>query len=131
MEPWKIAGVVLAASVIASFTDWVFMGLLFHDRYERYPEVWREGRSEGRKILISQAIGVLACAGFVSLCLMLPHHLTVYLKAAAAVWLAAVVPIMTQNGVWMKLHPLVLGSHAVGWAVRFLITAVVLSLVIV
>lgn len=130
MEPWRIVAAVLAASVVASFTDWLFMGVLFHDRYLVHPEVWREGRSEPRKIVLSQVIGVLACAGFVALCLLLPHSLKIYLKAAAAVWLAAVVPMLAQNGVWMKLHPLVLTSHAVGWLARFVITALAVSLLI-
>jgi hypothetical protein len=122
--------VVAASSVIASITDWLFMGVLFHDRYAAYPEVWRGESRDVRKIILSQLVGVFACAGFVWLCLQFPHLLRFYLKAAFGVWLAAVVPMLVQNGLWMKLHPLVLGSHAVGWLARFLITALVCSLLI-
>jgi hypothetical protein len=33
---------IVVAGFVATFTDWLFMGVLFHDRYMRYPEVWRE-----------------------------------------------------------------------------------------
>ncbi|MDP9103686.1 MAG: hypothetical protein M3N05_06755 [Pseudomonadota bacterium] len=130
MEAWRVVAAVAASSVIASFTDWLFMGVLFHDRYEIHPEVWREGRSEPRKIILSQVVGVLACIGFVGLCLFLPHLLRFYIKAAFLVWLAASLPMLIQNGIWMKLHPLVQSSHAAGWLARFLITAVVCSFLI-
>jgi len=128
MEPWRIIAAVLAASVVASFTDWLFMGVLFHDRYNVHPEVWRDGRNEPQKIIQSQIVGLLSCAGFVALCLILPHQLRIYLKAAAFVALAGPIPLLWQNGLWMKLHPLVLGSHAVGWLARFVITAFACSL---
>ena len=130
MDAWRIVAAVVAASVVASFTDWLFMGVLFHDRYQAHPEVWRDNRSEPRKIMVSQLIGVIACAGFVALCLLLPHSLKFYLKAAGAVWIASVVPLLAQNGVWMKLHPLVLCSHAIGWLVRFVITGFAVSLLV-
>lgn len=131
MDAWRVVAAVAAGSVVASFTDWVFMGVLFHDRYEIHPEVWREGRAAPRKIILSQLIGVLACAGFVAVCLMLPQHfLRYYLRAGFYVWLAACVPMLVQNGLWMKLHPLVLASHAAGWLVRFGVTAIACSFLI-
>jgi len=33
--------VVLIASVVTSFSDWLFMGILFHDKYKAAPEIWR------------------------------------------------------------------------------------------
>jgi Na+(H+)/acetate symporter ActP len=130
LDPWRIIATIVASSVLASITDWLFMGVLFHDRYALHPEVWRGDRKDGRRILLSQLVGVIACVGFVWLCLLFPHLLRFYLKAAFAVWLAASVPMLIQNGVWMKLHPLILASHAVGWLVRFVITALVCSLLI-
>lgn len=127
MDPLRIIATVVASCVLASITDWLFMGVLFHDRYAVHPEVWRDGRGDARKILISQLIGVIACCAFVWLCLLFPHLLRFYLKAAFGVWLAASVPMLIQNGVWMKLHPLVLASHAVGWLARFVITALACS----
>src|SRR5438309_10412930 len=64
MSAWRIALVVIVASFIASMTDWLFNGLLFHARYLINPEVWRVGVGEGTKILYSEIGGVLACLGF-------------------------------------------------------------------
>lgn len=130
MDAWRIVAAVVGAAVVASFTDWLFMGVLFHDRYLAHPEVWREGRSEPRKIVQSQIVGVLSCAGFVAICLMLPHHLRDYLKAALFVALAGPIPLLWQNGLWIKMHPLVLSSHAAGWLARLVITAFACSLLI-
>jgi hypothetical protein len=117
--------VVVASSVIASFTDWLFMGVLFHDKYMAHPEVWRGASNDTRKIAISQVIGVVSSAAFT---VLLAHHthryLTHDLVLALVVWLAGAVPITAQNVVWMKLHPLIGVSQAAGWLARFLITAV-------
>jgi heme exporter protein D len=107
---WALA--VLIASVLASFSDWLFMGVLFHDRYFDSPEIWRSpGRTEPRTIVYSQLLGVLSCAAFATLCqadaLTIPASLT----AAALVWLAGPVVVIAQMMLWMKLHPLVGASH--------------------
>lgn len=117
---------VVLSSVIASFTDWLFMGALFHDKYLAHPEVWREANGKNvDKIVISQVIGVISSA---ALTVLLAHHshrdLTHDMVLAVVVWLAGAVPITMQNWVWMKLHPLFAASQAAGWLARFLITAV-------
>src|SRR5216684_1508436 len=33
---------LVASAVVASFTDWYFFGVLFHDRYLVTPGVWRQ-----------------------------------------------------------------------------------------
>jgi hypothetical protein len=117
--------VVVLSSLIASFTDWLFMGVLFHDKYLAHPEVWRDasGGNTG-KIVISQLIGVVSSA---ALTLVLagrhPQRLAFDLGVALIVWLAGAAPITAQNLLWMKLHPLIATSQAAGWLVRFLITA--------
>ncbi len=117
--------VVAASSVIASFTDWLFMGALFHDRYLAHPEVWRDATGRNTdKIILSQLIGVICSAALTFLLARASHgDLTHDLVIAVVVWLAGAVPITTQNVVWMKLHPLIGASQAAGWLARFLITA--------
>ena len=120
----RLAAVVVLASLIASVTDWLFMGAMFHERYLIYPEVWRGSVSEGAKIIQSELIGILSCVGFVAVALMLRlRTMGALLAAALLVWLATTVPMLVQDGIWMKIDPLVLSAHAVGWLLRFLITA--------
>ena len=125
MEIWRPVLVIVLSAVLASFTDWFFMGVLFHDRYDAHPEVWREGRQERSKILWSQVLGLVSCAGLVGLFLVGRPLVRDYLKDTLLVWVAAVIPMIAQNTLWMKLHPLVSASHATGWLVRFVITAAI------
>jgi hypothetical protein len=120
----RLAAIVVLGSLIASVTDWLFMGALFHERYLIYPEVWRGSLDEGAKIAYSQLIAILSCLGFALLAGMLRlRTIGALLTAAFLVWLAVVVPMLVQDGIWMKLDSLVLGAHALGWLARFLITA--------
>lgn len=120
----RLAAIVVLASLIASVTDWLFMGMMFHERYLIYPEVWRGSLSEGAKIMQSELIGILSCIGFVAVAGMLRLRTMGALVAAAfVVWLATAVPMLVQDGIWMKIDPLVLSAHAAGWLARFLITA--------
>jgi hypothetical protein len=119
-----LIGAVVGASVIASFTDWLFMGVLFHGRYGDVPEIWRPFEREAPKIVFSEAIGVIACTGMVLLC---AYTGATSLKAALLVglfaWLAGPVPVIATNTVWIRMHPHIAASHAVGWLARFVITA--------
>ncbi len=131
MTVLRLAAVVVLASLIASITDWVFMRMLFHDRYMLHPEVWRGSLDEGAKIFHSELIGILACLGFALLVGMLRlRTMGALLVCAFLVWLAAAVPILAQDGIWMKIDPLVLGSMSVGWLIRLLITAILCALLL-
>ena len=48
MNTGRFVLTVLAATVGTSLTDWLFFGVLFHDRYLAYPEVG-EARLENQK----------------------------------------------------------------------------------
>ena len=117
--------VVVIASVVTSFSDWLFMGVLFHDKYNAAPEIWRSSAesNERRLIVYSQLVGVLSCAAFVYLCTQ-TNALTIprSLGAAVAVWLAGPVVVITQMVLWTKLHPLIGASQSLGWLVRFIVT---------
>jgi len=45
---WMLVAATFVAGTLASFTDWLFMGVLFHGRYMRFPEVWRDGVRGGK-----------------------------------------------------------------------------------
>ena len=62
----KIVEAVILGAILGSLADWLFAGVLFHDRYHTYPEVWRRG-SQRRRIMLAQATVLLSAVGFVLL----------------------------------------------------------------
>jgi hypothetical protein len=119
---------VLASGLVTSFTDWLFMGVLFHRRYLETPEVWRNqsGPRETRSIVFSSLAGTLGCAAFIFLC-MWTGALTVRseLHLAELVWIAGPLPILFSNIVWIRMHPLLGVSHALGWLARFVASGLI------
>jgi hypothetical protein len=116
--------VVVVSGVVASFTDWLFMGVLFHEKYREAPEVWRTDLSEGRKILYSELIGLISSAAFAWL--LIAFHLQdlgLGLAVAVAVWFAGAVPVIFTNVLWMRLSPALGLSHSAGWLARLIVTA--------
>src|ERR1700692_106017 len=63
MSYLRILVAVLAAGPISMFSDWLFMCVLFHESYNRYPEVWwpglRDKAGDRRAIAISSGLGYL------------------------------------------------------------------------
>ena len=119
----KICLAIVAAAVAGSMTDWIFFGVLFHDKYLVFPEVWKKrGQGEGGQIVMSSVIGLIASAALVILCLGL--HAETYrasLKIAAAVWFVGSVPVIANEHIFMKLHPALFFSHSAGYLTRFLL----------
>jgi hypothetical protein len=117
-----------ASGVATSFTDWIFMGKLFHPKYLETPETWRvkPGQSDTRKVVASSLLGVVSCAAFIWLARW-TDALTVRseLHMAELVWMAAAVPIIFSNIVWIKMHPLLGVSHSLGWLARFAISGLI------
>lgn len=119
---------VLASGFAAWLADWLFMGVLFHERYVATPEIWRikPGESETGLILASTVLGVLSCAAFIYLCIWAGAlSRSGALRMAVIAWLAAPVPVILSNIIWTKMHPLLGLSHSLGWLVRFLVTALI------
>jgi hypothetical protein len=124
----KLFGIVAACTVATSFTDWLFMGVLFHNKYLATPEIWRgkPGESETNRILASTVIGFFSCGIFIVLCrwaeALTPRS---EIHMAGLVWLAVAVPIVLNNILWTKMHPLIGVSHSLGWLVRFVVTGLI------
>jgi len=122
---WMLLAAIVATGIVSSFTDWLFMGVLFHDRYNRYPETWwpRSGpEAERGAIVWSSALGFVTSAAVALLCVFAGVHgiaggLIVGALAAAAG------PLVTSptNGMWIKIDPAVTFAHTLGYSVRFLI----------
>lgn len=114
---------LIAASIAISFSDWLFFGVLFHDRYLETPNVWREG-PESKKIAWSMAFAVIGTAAF----LCLAHFLGVHgfgpaFVLALLVWIATSLPQTATNTLYVKYAPVLGVSHALGWLARLVIAA--------
>jgi hypothetical protein len=124
---------VVAAGVAASFTDWLFMGVLFHDKYNAHPEIWRKppGSPDSALILFSTALGLVATVAFAALCWRLGlHGYARTLKFALGVWAAGPLPVIVTNALWIKFHPSIAVSHALGWLARLSATAIAATLLL-
>jgi hypothetical protein len=124
---WGRVGLVgLLASVVTSFSDWLFMGVLFHEKYLASPEIYHSsaGANEPRFIVYSQLMGVVSCAALTYLCVKASAlSIATPLATATIVWLAGPVVVLAQMVLWTKLHPLIGVSQSLGWLVRFIVTA--------
>jgi intracellular septation protein A len=113
----------LIGAVLGSLADWLFAGVIFHGRYQVYPEVWRTGAgSERYRIVLAQALALVTSGAFVVLAWKL--HQTNYsatLKLAAMIWLIGPLPLLLANALFIKIDHLVTASHATGWLVKLLL----------
>jgi hypothetical protein len=115
----------LIGAVLGSLADWLFAGIIFHGRYQTYPEVWRPGTNERGRILLAQALALVTAGAFVALAWKLNQ--TDYsgaLKLAAMIWLIGPLPMLLANALFIKIDALVTASHAAGWLVKLLLIAV-------
>ena len=121
---WHIFAASVVGAVLGSVADWVFAGVLFHDRYQRHPEIWRTGASETLRIGAAQILCLLTSVAFVALASTLNLvDLRGTLKLAAMVWLIAPLPLLVTTSLFIKIDPLVTGSHAAGWLAKLLLSA--------
>lgn len=110
----------LLGAVLASFADWLFAGVIFHDRYHLTPETWRTGE-QGKRIAASQALTLITSAAFVALAWKVHQtDLRGALKLAAMVWLIGPLPMLLANAMFIRIDNRVTASHAVGWLVKLL-----------
>jgi hypothetical protein len=113
----------LVGALLGSLADWLFMGVIFHGRYQVHPEVWRPGPERGR-IIAAQALALLTAAAFVALAWKLKQtDIRGTLKLAAMIWLIAPLPLLLANALFIKIDHLVTASHAAGWLAKLLLVA--------
>lgn len=121
---------LIVASIAISFTDWLFFGVLYHDRYMQTPNVWREG-SERNKIVWSMALAALGVAGFLFLAQVLNVHGSgPAFVLALLVWVAASLPQTATTTLYVKYSPVLGVSHALGWLARLVITAAAYAIIV-
>ena len=126
---WILIAAILVAGTLGTMTDWLFMGVLFHDRYLKYPEVWwpgiRDKAGDKRAIILSCIVSYLTAAGVVVLCAYTnANTITGGLIIAALVWLAGSLVVTINNGFWIKTDPMITVMHALGHLARTAIAGV-------
>lgn len=128
---WFLAAAVVSI-ILTSLSDWFFGGVLFHEKYRSYPEIWRNpggGKSENLALIWSVLLGVLSCVIFIYLAVRLDAlSWGRALGMAVGVWLLAPLPLLTTHALFIKLHPLNTLSNALGWLVKLLICAIMAHL---
>ena len=126
MSGIRLAAAVLAAGVISSLTDWLFMGDLLYRKFNRHPEIWRHrgGHGESAAIAWSSPLPFLSCAAFFLLCLALHlQQAQEIFKLAIGIWLVAPLPLLVTHGLFIKLEPPIVASYCAGWLVKLLVAA--------
>jgi Protein of unknown function (DUF1761) len=131
---WMLILAAFVAGTLATFTDWLFMGVLFHDRYMRYPEVWWPGlREKGDRaaILWSCALAYVTASAVVVLCALAgANDLKAALTVAVLAWAAGPLAVVITNGLFIKIDPLITVMHCVGYLVRFLLAGIAVAVVL-
>jgi hypothetical protein len=126
----RFAIALVGATIAISFSDWLFFGMLFHNRYMQTPAVWRES-PESRKIAGSMAFAVIGTAAFLYLAQSFGvRGFGPAFGLAVLVWLAASLPQTLTTTLYVKYDPAFGVSHALGWLARLLIAATAYALMV-
>jgi len=120
---------VVAATIVISLSDWLFFGVLFHDRYDETPEVWRAG-AEGPRITASTLSALVGTIAFFAIATALQvRGAGPALLLAVLVWLAGALPQTFMNTLYIKYAPSIGVSHSLGWLARALIVGLAYGVV--
>ena len=118
---------VAAGTFVSSLTDWLFMGVLFHDKYLTYPEVWwpRGKSGESRAVVISSFVNILTVGGLMALCYRFAAlDYGSALVLAFGVWIVGPLPLLVVNALFIKFHPLTVVAHCLGWLAKLVVAGV-------
>ena len=128
---WRYGAAFLASVILASLADWVFAGVLFHNRYQAHPEVWRFTGANPKALAAAQALTIPTVVGMIGL-IVWGHHTALIesLTLASLVWIIAAAPAIIANGIYIKLHPLIVASHTIGWLVKLGLVAGATALIL-
>jgi hypothetical protein len=125
---WKhFLAAVFIAGFVSSLTDWVFGGILFHDKYNAHPEIWRlsPGKSEAPAVAWSIVLDFLTSAAFVTACIVFAvRGYRASLELAGLCWLMVPLPLLVTNALFVKMHPLIVFAHSLGWLAKLGVSAV-------
>lgn len=121
----RMALAVFLSGLAVSMTDWFFFGVLFHGKYLAYPEIWRDAAGgEGKAVFWSILLGFVTCGAFIVACSAFQvRGYAAAASLAAAIWVMVPLPLLITNALFIKLHPLTVVAHALGWLVKLLVAA--------
>lgn len=109
----------LAGLVLANLIDWLFAGVLFHDRYQAHPEIWRVKGANPRALIGAQAMTLPTVVGLIAVMIWTGQvSLAGSLILAVFIWAIAAAPPIIANALYIKIDPLVTLSHTIGWLVK-------------
>ncbi|HWI89158.1 MAG TPA: DUF1761 domain-containing protein [Sphingomicrobium sp.] len=112
----------LAGAVLGSLADWLFAGVLFHERYKIHPEIWRPTTNDVQRVILAQLTTLITAGAFTLLAYKLDQvQLKHALALAAMVWLIGPVPLLIGNGLFIKIDWVITADHAAGWLVKLLL----------
>jgi hypothetical protein len=119
---------LVISAVATSFSDWLCFGVLFHQRYQAFPEVWRrtgDPTGEQRALIQVSLISMLTPVAFVLGCSWLGVFGVRAFALAGLLWVMIPLPLLIGNHLYIKLHPLILLSHGLGWLSKLMVGALV------
>ena len=123
---------ILVAGTLGGLTDWLLMGVLFHDAYNRYPEVWRPGIRDGanrKAIIVASLLGYVMTGAVVGLCwLARVHDGFGGAHVAVLAWLAGPPIVIVINNMFIKIDPKITLAHCLGYLARMLLAGVAAGL---
>ena len=125
---WMLIAAIVVAGTVSTFTDWLFMGVLFADCYKTYPDTWwprATKADETKPIIWSSALGYITAAAVVLLCVFAGvHSYQGALIVAALAAAAGPLVISPTTGFWVRIDPAVTAMHTIGYIARFLIAGI-------
>ena len=125
---------VLAAGILGVFTDWLFMGVLFHSAYNTHPEIWKPGIREGQDkaaIIWASALGFVIGAAVIALCALVGASSPwSAMGVALLMWVGGPLPVIVINGMFVKFDPKITFAHALGYLARMLIAGLAAGIVL-
>ena len=122
----------IASTVVGSFTDWYFFGVLFHSRYQKTPDTWKkykDKKDEMKSIGLAQIFMSFSSLVFIYSCAKMGWTTwSTSLTTALTVWIMVPLPLLMTNAIFIPMDRFIVLGHALGWLVRLIITAACISI---
>ena len=128
---WRFWAAMIVGLVLANLADWLFAGVIFHNRYQTHPEVWRVNGANPRALIASQVLTIPTVVGVIAMMIWTGQvSLSASLILAVFIWAVAAAPPIIANALFIKIDPLVTFSHTVGWLVKLALVGASASLIL-